>query len=350
LARVAQCEIPDILDLRPELPAGLRDILDRALAADREDRYGSAREMLKDLRALLRKIEDEQDDPRATVVEVMERFFTGRIEYIRATVRGAAESGRAHRSSRNLSAAARAAALRAGVDDTLTPAASASERARLLGGTGTLTTSLAEAPARHWSLWLLLPLVGAAIGTAVVSYNRSDGIEAAPRKTEDGVVASVDTPEASLPAHERAIVPDALEPSAPDEGSNEPAARLVKWWFNTDPDGATITIDGKPYDAPTPVSIELPRSEQTVVVRIEKQGYMPRVLHLAPLEHDNHYYRLEPTSSVVISETKKSRARLKTRPKGTSKDDESSDGAQKKGPEDGRTLEDMPDFRETAGG
>ena len=48
--RHAQFPIPNILELNPGLPIGYRQVIEKAIAKERENRYGSATEMIADLR------------------------------------------------------------------------------------------------------------------------------------------------------------------------------------------------------------------------------------------------------------------------------------------------------------
>lgn len=332
LAKVARCEVPDLLQIRSDLPVELRDILDRALAASPEHRYGSAREMLKDVRILMRKLEDE--DPRATLAEVMDRLLHGRIEYIRAAARSAGDSGRAHRSSRDLSAAARVAVLRAGLEQSTPPplADSSSSQVPVVSNTGTLTTSLASAPARHWSLWLLLPLVGAAIGTAFVSMRAtSETTEPAPLE-QGGTPAATVAPEPGRPQRQPAVEDEPETPQA------------VKWWFNTDPAGATVIVDGRRYETGTPLVVELPRGDDPVSVRIEKDGHVPLELRLAPVRAENFAYQLQPLRRTNSPLNFRARTKGSSRSRSRSAKSSAKSKDTKTDAGDDRTVPEMPNF------
>jgi eukaryotic-like serine/threonine-protein kinase len=325
LAKVSRCEVPDVLARRPEFPVALRDILDRALAVDREQRYESARDMLKDVRALMRSL--DEDDPRASLAEAMQHAFSSRIEYIRATARASGDSTLAQRSARESA-------------DTNPPSASSIST---LGGpklpagaTGTLTRSLTGTSARQWSLWLLLPLLGAAIGTFVVSMNmRGSTSDDAP--TPPAPVESI-TPTATI--DRPSPHPDA-ERDRP-EPAPEPAA-AVQWSFETRPEGARIIVDGEPWPGTTPLSVELPHKQETVAVRIEKEGFVPIEIRLMPTRSDAFEYELEPLRKVANPSFK-----LTTKPRTKPDKRPASDAQPEPGPKpdgDGRTLPDMPDFR-----
>jgi hypothetical protein len=74
--------------------------------------------------------------------------------------------------------------------------------------------------------------------------------------------------------------------------------KTVKWWINSNPPGATVYIDDKPYPKPTPVAIEMPRGDEPVSVRVEKEGYEPSSLRMIPLGDENlPLVNLAPTPS-----------------------------------------------------
>jgi serine/threonine-protein kinase len=282
LARVMQCSVPDILERRPELPEYIRPILKKSLAIDPDERYDSAKVMLKDIRAALRK--HDEDDPREVLAGYMKRFFEGRIEYIHATIRGHAAGDMAGRTGGS------AGDLTLGKTTPHGPSSSPGSRFTPSNpplGPQTLTTGVGS-PARQWTLWLLLPLAGAVIGTMVVrTWDRDEPVEqrAAPT-TNDATPASA----------------QARTPAATEE---RPAPlKAVTWWFNTDPQGATIFVDGERQGDPTPVRIELPRGDDPVTVRVEKEGFVPRELRLAPLGNENHQLALQPVAAETPPETR----------------------------------------------
>ena len=61
------------------------------------------------------------------------------------------------------------------------------------------------------------------------------------------------------------------------------AASTVKWHFDSDPPGASITIDGKPQPALTPGWVTLPRGERPVEVVLAREGFVSRKFRFAPL-------------------------------------------------------------------
>jgi serine/threonine protein kinase len=269
LDRVTRCEVPDIFVSRPDLPAGMDKLLRRTLARDPDDRYESARAMLLDVRQLLRGIGDDTD-PRRALADAMREHFSAQVEYARAAVRSSPEgSGEldvflpAPDFSR--SASGRPAE---GGSSGVQPG-SISQPLPLQGtGTHTLASTLATAPARHWSLWLLLPLVGAAIGTAAITWDGRNGT---------GAISEPTPTSASL-----------VEPSVPTKV--EPAE--VVWDLNTVPQGATVVVGGVEKGV-TPIRFTMPRGEAQVPVRLEKEGYRTVYLDLAPVADLERRYPLD---------------------------------------------------------
>jgi serine/threonine-protein kinase len=58
---IRDMEIPDLADLRPDLPPRLRDIIRKALRRNPLERYASSRDMARDLAALLRATDEVTD-------------------------------------------------------------------------------------------------------------------------------------------------------------------------------------------------------------------------------------------------------------------------------------------------
>jgi hypothetical protein len=237
--------------------------------------------MLKDVRALLRQVEGD-DEPRELLALRMAKHFSARIEYIRAAVR----SG----SSANLRDPTARSGLHVLGDSKTTPlgALGGSSPLRLTPSvaplrTGTVTSTPAPGGVRSWMLWLVLPLAGAAVGTAAVNggWFGDREVDAAPREVE-------------APDEQPEVVGDA----APEE------PELVAWVINSDPQGATIFIDGTPHGEPTPTVVKLPRSEKTVLVVAEHDGYeRSEQLQLAPLVSQNlPTFRLAPIPVALDAE------------------------------------------------
>lgn len=350
LARVNACEVPDIRKRREGVPEGVAALVSRALARDPDRRFATAQDMLRELRAQIRLLDDELD-PRANLSEVMERLFAARVGYIRAAVRRASESSSQREPAANDPISpedATQATNRPAEISTLSGVArrsSGSMPAAVGPGTNThtLTASLATAPARHWSLWLLLPLVGAVVGAAIVSGRLG------PSEPRNDAVRQTDITPTSLPVVERE--PVKVSPVA---------VTTVKWRFDTDPDGATIILDGAAHPVPSPVTIEVPRGDEPIEVVISKDGYRDRVLHPAPLAPGNFTQKLEPLpapaedggslsvkgdSPRVFTARKKDPDKAKDGTTGGGKDDGGKDDETSAGESDIRTLPPKPDFK-----
>jgi len=284
LARVTTCEVPDIREHREGLSDGVVQVVERALARDPDERYGSAHDMLRELRSLLRGLEDDVE-PREDLSTEMKRLFEGRIDYVRAAVRRASESGARPERAANgpLLSSDVTQAAEPPTAEPSNSSASSSEPGQGTGplaaataapggtGTQTLTASLATAPARHWGLWLVLPLVGAVVGAAIVSGRF-------------GVGEELTTPEKA----ERQ--PDEL----PSQAGFPVVATVVKWQFEPYPSGATITLDGVVQAEKSPTTIEVSRGDEPIVVEISKPGFRSLILHPEPRGSSYFGQRLEP--------------------------------------------------------
>lgn len=327
LAQVSLGRRQEIADYRDDLPSSVTTVLEKALAQSRNDRYETADEMLKDLRAALRQLLDaDQEDPREALSGVMNGFFAGRMRYIQAAVRGQIDdrdgSNRKHRAANDS---------KTGVSNarTMTPSSVA------IGRTGTLTSSVVAAPARSWALWLILPLAGAVLGTLAVRA-LSDPAPVNPQPTVTESAAAV-----------------------------EPGPKMVTWWINTDPQGATVTIDGKVHGETTPTSVQLPASDERIEVKAELAGYKSYAAEMAPLSSENHTLRLEPAykttfrarsfdnpetepSAPPVATVAPSKKRHKRPKKGSKKVAKKPDTTPVSTPvpaaEDTRRPEDVPDF------
>lgn len=324
LAQVSLGRRQDIADYCDDLPESVVAILDKSLAESRGDRYETADDMLKDLRAALRQLLDaDQEDPREALSGVMKGFFASRMRYIQAAIRGQVDdregSNRKHRAANDS---------KTGVANarTMTPSSVA------IGRTGTLTSSVATAPARSWALWLILPLAGAVLGTlAVRALSDPEPINRQPVATEPAVAA-------------------------------EAGPKMVTWWINTDPQGATVTIDGKLHAEITPTSVRLPASDERIEVKAELAGYKSYAAEMAPLSSENHTLRLEPaykttfrarsvenpqkdTPSEPVADVAPPKKRHKRPKKGAKKPDTTPVSTPATAAtEDTRRPEDVPDF------
>jgi eukaryotic-like serine/threonine-protein kinase len=293
LTRVCDCVVPDIASLRNDLPPELIRVVQRSLAPDLERRYRDAHEMLRDVRAAMRACERENEDPRAPLVAITKRYFAPRIEYVRAAARGNANDRASERRSAALDASVRSLADGDADDALRTPTAivagqRSSSALREFPEVPTALTPIPAPRSRPWTLWVVLPALGAAAAIAAVSINQrntalqrdSPVVEASPMVAERGNGGTTVGEESST----------------------------VKWRLNTMPQHAKVIIDGRRYEGETPMAVELPRSDQEVTVRFELAGYRPHEESLAPLGNENHSYHLvaiepEPAIKAAVPNT-----------------------------------------------
>src|SRR5690606_28521951 len=119
----------------------------------------------------------------------------------------------------------------------------------------------------QWSLWLLLPMLGAGIAiAAMLLFGPGWDRRAEPAEQPDpSPVEQPIQPPASLAATE--YQPVAQRPTPPGQ---------VRWYFSTTPRGARVSIDGELQGDPTPTWVYLPVGEEPLDIRIELDGYQPR--------------------------------------------------------------------------
>ncbi len=283
LARVHACVLSDIREVRSDIPEPIAAFMAKALARDPDERFASAHDMLRDVRGLLRGL-DESIDPRGDLAKVMDQLFSARVGYIHAAVRRAATSGsrpREHAANDPIASddATKLAPSRSSENSGIEPARPSGSMALAAAGpttqTQTLTSSLAAAPARHWTLWLVLPLLGAAVGAMLVIRVLGWGTEATaiedPRKSEP--VLSMERQAKPAPAPE--------------------LSATIRWHFDIDPAGTTVYINDIAQRQPSPVTIEVPRGDDEVEVKLVHEGYKTKILHPAPLAAHNFTEHLD---------------------------------------------------------
>jgi hypothetical protein len=331
-------------------------LVGRALARKPDARFATAQDMLREVRAQLRTLEGDVD-PRGDLAGVMSRLFDARVTYIRAAVRRAGESGTSRERAANdpvspydaTKLGERPGERSSGSGSVVARASNSSQPVEQVQVHGTNThtlTALATAPARHWSLWLVLPLLGAVVGSAMVSRGfglvDETPVEELPRGADPrpSLTVNTDAPAIVQPLEE---------------------ASTVKWHFDTQPDGAIVLLDGIPYPQTTPVTIEVQKGDEPVEVVLSREGCVDRKLSLAPIAPDNISLALERLPAPAESEalTKSGRRvpslRLTTRTGKKEPDDKGkppgptdasdSGGTSPTGdPPDGRELPPLPDF------
>lgn len=282
LARVCEFEVPDIAALHPDIPRACITLLERALAPEADKRHRDAHEMLRDIRAAMRETGSGSDDAREVLRAEIDAAFGPRLDYTRAKLRNRASARDArtlelepvppaggelepsHVPTAVIGSAARSSAANRSVS-----------AVRDFVEIPTGTTQVPRPASRQWALWVLMPMVGAAIGTALVALDQ--------RSSSAGEPPSSAAAAPTIPAGDTGGTTDAGEPSS------------VRWSFNTTPQGAQVIVNGQRYVDTTPMSIEIPRSDESLLVRFEFDGYESHEVRLAPLRSENFSYPLEPT-------------------------------------------------------
>lgn len=317
LERVIACRVPDIdfgpegdrseLAEAPELVEGLKNLIARSLAADPQERFGSAGEMLGEVRRLARLAEDLEDspEPRNYLGALMTRFFKTRVDYARAALRrtgeyealGLALASESSSSGRWAGERRRSPSGGWAVEPTVKVgqgrgAVSHGDATALVErGTPTQTPppvlptgshpSLVAPTGGSWAQWVILPMLGAAIAVAAMMVINP------PKRDAD---RPVEPPRGEVEPGEEA--PRERLPPATEYAP--PPAREVQWQFTSQPEGATVTVNGEVWDEPTPTTITLPAGNEAVEVELSLPGHRSQVLRPKPLSDQNFDRRLEP--------------------------------------------------------
>lgn len=287
LENVMRCEVPPLRDFRPDLPPGVEALLRRALAPTPEERYPSAEAMLADIRALLRECGDTSE-PRRALGAIMRHHFAEQAKYRMAAIRGASRGELrvrpAHIGSAPLPAAELSPPLATADEQTQTRVlAEPRGTAPVSDDMSSPTDRLAVVPTRRpWVLWLSLPLVGAAVAAVLLLFL---------------------LPRAGSPQPEPAPAP---APTVPQTQAQPPRPATVVWFFQTDPVGATVTIDQGPESvlaalAPqlegqvTPLRLVVPYDDQAQLqLTVTHEGYRPTKRSLIPMNNENFIVELQP--------------------------------------------------------
>lgn len=300
LDNVIRCEVPPLRELRPDLPPAVEGLLRRALAREPEDRYQSAEEMLTDIRALLRECGDTSE-PRRALGAIMQHHFAEQAKYRWAAIRGASRGDNRPR-MRLVAPPSGPLAAAAAVDEATrpepapTPDGDESTGTRVLVHTGSRsdasrsavveemasTSRVPTAVARPWTLWLALPMLGAAIAVVVLLYVLPRAPEPTPPEPR------------GEPASERQAVPE------------PPRPKTVVWNFESEPSGASVAIAGASPEVTasiaaqlegkvTPLRLVVPYDENTrLSVVFSKPGHKSVRRSLIPMNNENFSADLPP--------------------------------------------------------
>lgn len=291
LENVMRCEVPPLREFRPDLPPGVEALLRRALAPTPEERYASAEAMLADIRALLRECGDTSE-PRRALGAIMRHHFAEQAKYRMAAIRGASRGELRGRSAHIGSAPLPAAELSPAAADEQTQTRVLAEPRGAVpvpDDMSSPTDRLAVVPTRRpWLLWLSLPLVGAGVAAVLLLF----------------VV-----PRQSPPQPEPKAAP---APTVPQPQAQPPRPATVVWFFQTDPVGATVTIDKGPESvlaalAPqiegqvTPLRLVVPYDDQVQLqLTVTHEGYKPSKRSLIPMDNQNFIVELQPETPTPV--------------------------------------------------
>ena len=180
-------------------------------------------------------------------------------------------------------------------------------------------------------MWLLLPMLGAAI--AVVAMSMLPAFERAEAPTP----APTDAPEpgeagpSSLAATEYQPVTPTDHRDQADQGQRDQSAD-IRWYFTTKPPGARVLIDGEVRGKPTPTWVVVPAGEQPVKIELELEGYETREDEGIPVATKHWSYALSPVVEEGAKRAGKTGARrVRKRDERAATSDESNASASKAG-------------------
>ncbi|PRQ03575.1 Serine/threonine-protein kinase pkn6 [Enhygromyxa salina] len=342
LEKVIACEVPALDGARPELAEhprlreGLDDLLARALAADPERRHADAGAMLSDVKRLLRLADElplEADtsaargEPRGYLGQQMRRFFRRRVDYARAALRRTGEHDALVADAHEwlVEPTKQVARPPTGSNPTLddlamTPSGglalgtsgsdpgwlSESSRPGLASASGSTSASAsgvdgAKPGLAQWTMWLLLPMLGAGLAVAaMLAIGPERGATATPdpnpspgERPSAAETDSTQTEPDAVPPSKRAA-PNSLAAAEYKPVPQKPAG-MIRWWFSTTPTGAQVFIAGEPRGH-TPTFVHVPVGEDPLDIRLELDGYEPHTLQLPPANDQSFSPRLQPVA------------------------------------------------------
>jgi serine/threonine-protein kinase len=242
LGRILMDEPIPLIDLAPEIPAGLARVVERALAKDREQRYGSAAEMLE---ALLEFHDPSPDQMSTQVIRVLGHRGDGAPVEVDPRFRVVIPDARLSSSPSK------------------PPAVRSSDPLSETMPSGPLPGLAGRRSSRP--RWLLPGAIAVALGAVgwVAGALFLDG----GKDARDGGGTRAATDPGSGPRPE----PRVPLPEAPAADAGISAAGAVIITFTGLPDGAEISVDGRPALPP----LALPRSEAPIVLRVTASGHEP---------------------------------------------------------------------------
>jgi len=235
----------------------------------------------------------DAEEPRDYLGRTMRRFFQARVNYARAALR---------RTGEHDALTSRPPTGSNGVIS-LTPTSS-----NAASNPGSAShPQLPPNPLAQWSMWLLLPMLGAGIAiAAMLLFGPSlQGPDAELEQTTSGEAEPAPLDTSPSP---RTLAATEYQPVTQTVTRKQAPPGQVRWYFSTTPPGAQIMVDGEVRGEPTPTWIYLPTSEELLDIRLELDGYEARTLQL-PAVHDQTFSEvLEPSpASKAVRKSNKPR-------------------------------------------
>lgn len=180
-----------------------------------------------------------------------------------------------------------------------------------------------QSPPEEESKFPLLPVLGIlllllAIGgmLAYGVYFADDQSDAKAIETPKQGVSESDKATANEPAEpkEEPVAAEEVDAGLAEEPGEE-AAETVQFSVKTEPSGATVFVDDEPIGE-TPLETEIPRSEDVVLLRFEKEKYESQEVRIIPFTAVRKNVELTPVDGAVIDEPdEKQEEAEKTEPK-----------------------------------
>jgi len=319
--RILSGERPPLGKVRPEVPAALEAVTDRALQHEVRDRYATAAEMAVDLEALLRDVEPAVDDRR--IAETMHAHFAEDRARKDALLREGSSSGTSWRRAKATETAPTASAK--AEDSKMAPTASMEIAERDVTGSRLAATASMDVAARDATEPGASTVGGtASVGAGTVAASTLGGTVGAAR--EPGAVTGTSVARAPVDAaaapRKRGLlwgaglvllvalgVTWASWPEAEESGVarvDAPPSGRVR--VNTMPPGGRVFVDDEPRPGVSPLELELVPGDH--VIRIERDGYarFSEEVTLAPGERLALRYVLspEPPEAPVTAEAQPS--------------------------------------------
>jgi len=297
LYKIVQQPTPALPDLGRHTGA-LQEIVSRALAKKPADRYLSAARLAEDLVDLRSRL----DTPAASTPDVMETIEAaqvlvkeGRVDEgvtrLRQMVERTPQSVEARRALR---AACREAARRSSPSSpaeaefpelTYQVGATQLQATAYMDAAGGAASATRSGPVAAEGRTMLLAgaiVLGFALVAGVMLVMRSPGTtDTATKGSGDAskIAGTATTPVIDTDkGKDEPVDKPVSTPKAKDKDPATPVApikKLVRLTLATEPPGADITLDGKPLDGRTPLSVELDTS-QNHLVAFSLDGYSPR--------------------------------------------------------------------------